>query len=145
MTPDDAAARRRLRVELPVRVKWYDVDVAAIVHNAVYIRWLEDLRQQILEDHLPLAEQFAAGYAPVLAHTEIDYRRPITLHDRVLSAMWIPEIGDTRWTARAEFLIDDGPPAAVAMQWGVFFDLKTKRPIPLPAKLREAWERSAQG
>ena len=145
MTAGDRGAGQVLRVELAVRVKWYDVDAAGIVHNAVYIRWLEDLRQQILDDHLPIVDQLAAGFAPVLAHTEIDYRRPITLADAVRSVMWIPELGETRWTARAEFLIDDGPPAAVAMQWGVFFDLKTRRPLPLPAALRAAWERAAGG
>lgn len=134
------ADERRLRVELDFRVKWYDVDVAAIVHNIVYIRWLEDLRQQILDEHHPLAAQLAAGCAPVLAHTEIDYRRPVTLDDRVRGVMWVPELGETRWTVRAEMLLPDGEPAALAMQWGVFVDLKSKRPIPVPAPLRRAWE-----
>ena len=31
-------------VEMPLKVQGYDIDVAGIVSNIVYVRWLEDLR-----------------------------------------------------------------------------------------------------
>ena len=139
---DDAGGERAARpllIELPLPVKWADADMAGIVHNLVYIRWLEDLRTRLLELHLPLERMLADGYAPVIGHTEIDYRRPVAFPAVVRGVLWAPEFGAKRWVTRAEFLLDDGPPAATAMQWGVFVDLQTKRPIPLPEALRQAW------
>jgi acyl-CoA thioester hydrolase len=143
---DDAGGERAARpllIELPLPVKWADADMAGIVHNLVYIRWLEDLRTRLLELHLPLERMLADGYAPVIGHTEIDYRRPIPFPVVARGVMWSPECGARRWVTRAEFLLPDGSLAATAMQWGVFVDLKTMRPVALPASLRAAWQAAA--
>jgi len=65
-----------LLVELTFRAKTYDVDYAGIVHNAVYIRWLEDLRLKIMDEHYQLEDQFADNQSPVLEKTKIRYRSP---------------------------------------------------------------------
>jgi acyl-CoA thioester hydrolase len=42
---------RAFETELHFQVKSYDVDYVGYVHNAVYIRWLEDLRVAMLFDN----------------------------------------------------------------------------------------------
>ena len=39
---------RPFETEIAFEVKSYDVDYVGYVHNAVYIRWLEDLRNTML-------------------------------------------------------------------------------------------------
>ena len=43
----------------------YDIDYAHIVHNAVYIRWLEDLRTALISDVYPIQELLADGISPI--------------------------------------------------------------------------------
>src|SRR6476661_8571171 len=108
---------RPLEVELALRVRTYDIDFAGVVSNIVYIRWLEDLRMKLLDEHLPLEGQVKQGRSPVLASTRIEYRRPIRLFDHPVGRMWMSDVSRARWTVHAEILLD-GQPAAVAVQVG---------------------------
>jgi acyl-CoA thioester hydrolase len=133
------SATRPLAVELPIEVKTYDVDYANIVHNMVYIRWLEDLRLLLITNHYPLTEVLASGRSPILTRTEIDYLYPTRFGDQVVGRMWLSTLSRVRWTVTAE--IHAGPNlAASSIQQGYFADLQTLRPIRIPDPLRRAWE-----
>lgn len=119
---------------IPVRT--YDIDFGGIVSNIVYIRWLEDLRVQMLAEHFPLETAVRElGIAPVLVRTEIDYKRPIRLFDRVQARMWVAEVGAVRQVLQAEFTVD-GVVHTLARQTTCFVDMTTGRPVPTPDALR---------
>jgi acyl-CoA thioester hydrolase len=63
---------------LSLTVRTYDIDFAGIVSNIVFIRWLEDLRCEILVNHLSIADQLQNGIAPLLIQTKIDYKKSIS-------------------------------------------------------------------
>ena len=65
--PKTPFAGRPLAVSAPIRVQGYDVDFAGIVSNIVYIRWLEDLRYQVLEAYYPLPQLLADKPADYVA------------------------------------------------------------------------------
>lgn len=130
-------------IELPIVVKTYDVDFAGIVHNMVYIRWLEDMRFQFLADYLPVETLLADGVSPILVKTIIEYRWPVRMGDRPIGRMWISDVGRTRWTVRGQVLLDERV-VADATQIGYFASLETLRPIRIPEPLRRAWD-SAHG
>jgi acyl-CoA thioester hydrolase len=134
----DEEATRPLLIERPIVVRTYDIDFANIVHNIVYLRWLEDLRAEILVDVLPIDEILATGISPILTRTEIDYRWPVRLGDAAVGRMWVAELARTRWTLAAEIVVGEQVCAA-ARQSGYFADLKTLRPVRVPEKLREQW------
>jgi acyl-CoA thioester hydrolase len=52
-----APFKHPFEVEIPLPVRTYDIDFAGIVNNIVYIRWLEDLRLEMLARYFPLADQ----------------------------------------------------------------------------------------
>ncbi len=139
MSPAPEPKSRPLLVTLDLTVRTYDIDFANIVHNRVYIRWLEDLRQQILEPYLPIAKMFTEGYSPILTHTEIDYRRPVRFGDNVIGRMWVADLSRTRWTVEAEITKEETV-AATAIQSGYFADLASLRPVRVPRALREIWD-----
>ncbi|MBL8000117.1 MAG: acyl-CoA thioesterase [Candidatus Kapabacteria bacterium] len=60
---------------LRTRVRTYDVDRQGIVHNAVYLYWLEAARVEYFRAiGLPLdRESFVTKHRFVVAHAEIDY------------------------------------------------------------------------
>ena len=130
---------RPLQVELDFVVKTYDVDYTRIMHNSVYIRWLEDLRLQIMSEHMPLENQLADHRSPVLEKTEITYHRPLRLLEHAVGRMWVSKLGKARWEVRAEICRGEMV-AATARQTGYFMDLKKYRPIRIPAVFREKWE-----
>lgn len=121
-------------LSLPVRT--YDIDFAGIVSNLVYIRWLEDLRLQMLAEFFPLdAAMQTLGIAPVLLRTEIDYKRAIRLFDAVQGRMTLAEAGSVRQVLAAEFTVD-GRLHAAARQTTCFIDLASGRPVPTPDAIR---------
>lgn len=128
-------------VELPIIVKTYDVDFAGIVHNMVYIRWLEDLRFQFLADFAPIDALLADGVSPILVKTTIEYKWPVRMGDQPVGRMWISEAGRTRWTVRGQIVLGNQV-AAEAEQVGYFANLNTLRPIRIPEALRRHWEQA---
>lgn len=127
-----------LMVEMPLVVKTYDVDFAGIVHNMVYIRWLEDMRFEFLTGSMPVEELLAHGISPILVRTTVDYKLPVPMGDRPFGRMWISEVGSTRWTVRGQILLGDAV-ATDATQVGYFAELATLRPIRIPEALRAQW------
>jgi acyl-CoA thioester hydrolase len=130
---------RPLLVEWAFPVRTYDIDFAGHVSNIVYIRWLEDLRLEMMNKYLPLSELLSRGQAPVLRSTTIDYKHPITILDKVRGCMWMSEMESVRMTLQAEFYKGDTL-AATATQTGVFIDLQTKRPVKIPEYLKNLFQ-----
>ena len=117
-------------------MRTYDIDFAGVVSNIVYIRWLEDLRLAMLQEAYPIARALAEDVAPILLETRIQYERPITIHDQVMGRMWVTGMAQVRWHVAAEFAVGDMVHAR-AEQTGIFIRLSTRRPIAVPAPLRE--------
>lgn len=133
------AIQKPMLVELSFRAKTYDIDYAGIVHNSVYIRWLEDLRLKIMDDYYPFEEMLANNQSPILEKTEINYRAPLRLFEEVNGQMWVSKLGKARWEVQAEFVRDDLV-IAQAKQTGYFMDLERFRPIRIPEVMRAQWE-----
>ncbi len=126
-----------IQVQLPVRT--YDIDFAGVVNNIVYVRWLEDLRLEMLTRHFPLDEQLKNGIAPVIVKTTVDYKRPIKLSDSPSGKMWIKTIEAVRWTINAVIAVD-GNVVALGEQVGIFVDLQNNRPIRMPEVLKQKYQ-----
>ena len=124
-----------IRLTFPIRT--YDIDFAGIVSNLVYVRWLEDLRVELLARAYPLDRMIADGLGPVLLETQISYREALTIHDKPEGRMSIEAMGRVRWRVAAEFVSPaSGRVHATARQNGLFIRLATRRPVPIPAALR---------
>lgn len=121
---------------LPIRT--YDIDFAGIVSNITFVRWLEDLRLGLMEGSYPLREALAEDVAPILLKTAIRYCRPVTIFDRLLGRMRIKSLERVRWRLSAEFRVADLLHAE-AEQEGLFVRLSTRRPIPIPERIRRRY------
>jgi len=123
--------RKPFEIELELSIQTYDIDFAGIVSNIVYIRWLEDLRLQIMERYLPLNSVIAKGYCPTLASTQIDYKKALRLFDRPVGKMWLSDAGRLRFTMQAE-IYRDKELVTQAKQVCFFVDTQTMRPLAIP-------------
>ncbi len=125
-------------VEIHLPVRPYDIDFAGVVNNIVYVRWLEDLRLEMLACHFPLDEQLKNGIAPVIVQTKVDYKQPIKISDFPSGKMWIKTMEALRWTVNAEIVVNDKV-AALGEQVGIFVDLQNNKPIRMPESLRQKY------
>jgi acyl-CoA thioester hydrolase len=126
-----------IEAQMEFVIRPYDIDWGGIVSNIVYVRWLEDLRMELLRTNFPTYEVLAESLMPVLIRTEIDYRSALRFHDVCTGHIVVEGIGRVSMKLRAAFRKRDGEIAAEARQTGVFVNSRTGRPVSLPAELRE--------
>lgn len=131
--------KQPFEVEIHLPVKTYDIDFAGIVNNIVYVRWLEDLRLEMLAHHFPLEEQLKNGIAPVIVQTKIDYKQSIKLSDAPSGRMWMKAMESLRWTVNAVIMIN-GKAAALGEQVGIFVNLENNKPIRMPQSLKQKYQ-----
>lgn len=123
------------------KVNAYDVDVMGIVSNIVYIRWFEDLRFKLLDTYQSYEEMLRSGQSPILAKTEVEYKRPLTIFDKPVGQLWVSEMTRSRWTVSLE-IISGGKVACRGKQTGYFYDMQKKRPVAIPDGFRKSYEDS---
>lgn len=123
---------------MEMAIRPYDVDVAGIVSNIVYVRWLEDIRTELFNQYLPLGELSKRHLMPVIARTEIDYRASLRYSDRCTGHAAVVRLGRTSITLRYSFRNADGKIMAEALQIAVLIDTTTAQPTPVPEDWR-AW------
>jgi acyl-CoA thioester hydrolase len=126
---------RPLFVEQSIRVKTYDIDFVGHVNNAVYVRWLEDLRLQLLDTYYPLEEMTANDVSPIIVNTSIHYKQGIVLADKHVTAqMWGTKFERATFLLEARFVVGDEI-RCTADQRGTFVDTLKMRPIRVPDEL----------
>lgn len=127
-----------------VTVRWGDMDAFQHVNNAAYLTYLEEARLQWLEH---VGDWFTESASPVLAASEVNYRRPITWPTRLRIELRCERIGSTSLTLQhrlidaddADRLFSDG---RVVMVW---MDVASGKSSALPARLRAAAGKSLAG
>ena len=94
--------------EKQIEIRWRDQDAYGHVNNAVYLTYLEEVRDEWLERALGDAGD-AWGY--VTARVAIDFRRELTQDDdAIVARLWLTRIG--RSSRRRVVII---PPSMVVM------------------------------
>ena len=72
-------------METNERVMFFDTDAGGVVHNIAYLRFIETNRSFLAEKlGWKLGEMMDLQECPVVVRTEIDYRRPARLWDRLV-------------------------------------------------------------
>ena len=123
--------------ELTIRVKTYDIDFVGHVNNAVYVKWLEDLRLELLDRHYPLEDMTAEGIVPIIINTNIHYKQGIVLDEKhVTGRMWMSKLERATFHLEAEFLVN-GNLRSTATQRGAFIDNKKMRIVRIPQRMQD--------
>ena len=117
----------RFDVELPVRYR--DLDTLGHVNNAVYGTYLEQARVRYFDRVLDVPFE---GREMVLAHLDVDFRRPVTMDDGpVRVGCGVTDIGES--SIHMAYRVDAGEeeaPAATAESVQVAWDGESSRDVP---------------
>ena len=98
--------------EKRIEVRWRDVDAYGHVNNAVYLTYLEEVRDEWLARTLR-DEESVWDY--VIAHVSIDFRREVTqADDEVVATCRLERIGTASVRTREEVRTAAGALAAEA-------------------------------
>jgi YbgC/YbaW family acyl-CoA thioester hydrolase len=89
------------RIQTQVQVMFFDTDCGGVVSNIAYLRFIEIARTLLAEGlGLALTEMAKNHRYPVVVRTEIDYRRPARLGDRLVIEGWLDQVERVRfWCA----------------------------------------------
>jgi acyl-CoA thioester hydrolase len=124
--------------EKRIEIRWNDLDVYGHVNNAIYLTYLEEVRDEWLGGALGDPDEI---WNWVLARVEIDYRRELTLADDVaVASCRLDRVGNSSVTTREEVRTADGELAAEAKSVLVARDRESGRSRPLTAVERAAFE-----
>lgn len=93
--------------EINFDVKPYDIDAAGHVNNAVYFKWLEDLRVKLFEKFLPVNELLKRNQYLVVTSANIKYKRQISLEDKPSGTMRLERFDRVIWVLMANFTVDN--------------------------------------
>ena len=132
MTPAEHPLTPRIRTE--VQVMFFDTDCAAVVHNISYLRFIETARTLLAEQlGMGLAEMARTQLFPVVARTEIDYKRPAVLGDKLHIDGWLECLDRTRfWCGFAVRRAGDGALMVSSRQMLALVQMPVGRPVRLP-------------
>jgi acyl-CoA thioester hydrolase len=126
--------------EKRVEIRWRDVDAYLHVNNAVYATYLEECRDEWVEQALG---DSGDAWDFVLARVAIDFRRELRLEDEeVVISCRLERIGTSSITLREEVRTRDGELSAEAEAVLVARDREAGRSRPLNDVERTALERA---
>lgn len=114
---------------------FFDTDCAAVVHNIAYLRFIEIARTLLAEQlGMGLAQMASTGEYPVVVRTEIDYRRPAVLGDKLVITGRLEKVERSRfWCAFEIIRRSDNALIAQSRQMLALIQMPGGRPKRLPA------------
>jgi acyl-CoA thioester hydrolase len=132
--------RSAYRYYRDITTRWMDNDVYAHVNNVVYYSWFDTVvNAYLLEQRvLDFARSAAVG---LVIETGCNYYASIAFPDLVRAGLRVARLGQS--SVRYEvglFANDDDEAAAQGHFIHVYVDRDTRRPMALPADLRQALE-----
>ena len=123
--------------EKRIEIRWNDLDVYGHVNNAIYLTYLEEVRDEWLGGSLG---DPAEVWNWVLARVEIDYRRELALADDfVVATCRLERLGNSSVTTREEVRTLGGELSAEARAVLVARDRESGRSRPLTERERAAF------
>ena len=122
--------------EKRVEIRWHDVDAYRHVNNAVFLTYLEEARDEWLEQVLGRSDEL---WDFVLGRVEIDYRQELTQNDDVVIVRCsLASVGNSSVRTTEQIVKLDGSVSAEAKAVLVALDRVAKKPRPLSAQERAA-------
>ena len=118
-----------------VEVRWGDMDALGHVNNTAYFRYMEEVRVKWLQQMNICIDPTTAG--PVLAHTSLDFMRPLVYPEQVSLALTAEPPGRSSVKLSYDFvLLNTDTQIACGRAVIVWVDYRTGRSVALPASVR---------
>ena len=130
---------RRLAYSCNLAVRWGDMDAFGHVNNAMYLRYLEEARVQLLVDMLA-AQITDSQFAPVVINVGCTFLRPINYPDTVRIDCYVGNLGRSSFMTWYEVFALSNPTQMASEGYAkvVWMDRETGKSVPLPEHVVKA-------
>ncbi|MBC7989358.1 MAG: acyl-CoA thioesterase [Luteimonas sp.] len=127
----------KMLFQMPVELRWRDLDAFNHVNNANFLTYLEEARIRWFES---IGDPWVTDtFAPLLAAVQMNYRLPIPYPGTLMVELVTERIGTTSLTIGHRITSADGATLyADGHAVLVWIDRASQRPIPLPEPLLRA-------
>lgn len=119
-----------------IQVRFADLDVMGHVNNAVYLSYFEMTRVHYFKELLGESWDWQSA-GVLLARNEIDYLKPILLHQRPKIHLYLINIGNKSFQLGYEIYVDDSLHAK-GISVLVCYDTVTQKTIFVPEAMKNA-------
>lgn len=124
------------------KVRYGETDQMGIVNNAVYPSWFEIGRTELFDElQLPYSEMERQGIMLPLSELYVKYHAPARYGEMVTIETMVEKMPGVRVIFDYKVLAEDGSLLATGQTVQAFIDSTTRRPIRIPAKLKEQLEK----
>lgn len=128
---------------LPITTRWADNDAYGHVNNVVYYAYFDT----VVNEYLISQGVLDVGRSPVIGlvvETGCKYFSSIAFPDRIAAGVRVAKLGNSSVRYEIALFREDSDEAVAEGHFvHVYVDRETRRPVPLPAALREALSRIA--
>ena len=127
------------RLEVPVTVRFRDIDSMGHVNNAVYFTYLESARVELIRKTGFKGKQAGDAEGPALVSTSCDFKRQVVYPATLDVGVRVERIGRRSFeTSYGIFVHDTDQFVASARSVNAWVDYAAERAVELPSWFREA-------
>ncbi|HET6398426.1 MAG TPA: thioesterase family protein [Candidatus Thermoplasmatota archaeon] len=122
--------------QIPVEVRFNDVDGMGHVNNALYLTYLEHCRMRFFTE--VGGSRSERDFPFILAHAAVDYKTPMKMDASPIVKMWTARIGGKSWDF--DYEIRDAKTSVVyatGKTVQVAYDYKLEKSTELAGRLKE--------
>jgi len=124
--------------EVPIQIRFRDLDAYSHVNSAVYFTYMEQARVELLRKY-DLLNRFVLSDMIVVAHSECTFKKPITLDVDLKIKLYIENVGNSSFDI--VYIMHDGKlEYAVGRTKMVYLDGGTKKPKMISEEFRAILE-----
>lgn len=129
-------------METREEVMFFDTDCGQVVHNIAYLRMIETCRTRLAAKMgMDLRTMSETNVFPVVARTEIDYKRPAKLGDWITIRGKLAEISKARFWCTFEMIREsDNTTLITCRQALALVKMPEGKPLRLPKEWAERWD-----
>lgn len=128
----------KLLIELPIAMRWRDLDAFNHANNSTFLTYIEEARLHWFA-HLDGA-WLTETLAPVVAAIQINYRRQLAWPASLIVRLYCERLGNTSLTL-THHVVDGADPGVVYSDGQtvlVWIDTASGKPVVLPEAIRRA-------
>jgi acyl-CoA thioester hydrolase len=129
-----------LKHRTPIQIRFKDVDALGHVNNANHVTYFEYARIRFF-DELIGGDIDWDNEGMILAHQQVNYKKPIYLKDDISVLTWFEKSGTTSFELGYEIIRKEKDGSETICATGssvqVCYNYKTQKPVPIPERWRQ--------
>ena len=122
--------------------KYYETDQMGVIHHSNYIRWMEEVRVDMLNQiGYPYRRFEEMGYISPVLHVDCEYKKSVKFDDEVKITIRLQEAGRVKFTLRYDiYNLSEGGVLSASGTTTHCFLRKDGRPVLMDKEMKEFTE-----